>query len=126
MQIKVGLQDNFELWEKFLLFQNYKNMMIAFIDNGVLEKNNLTKDIFYKYENAGEIFYNSLINTCKTYNLNIKETEQIASFDLDFIGKIYNINIEKKESFDKRLFAINSLQLLEEYKFKLIDTLNIN
>ena len=116
MECKVTPENNFNVWKSFELLTKYRDIIITFINNHILdsiETQSVFFEIFNEYENMADVFYNNLVSIYTQTEV-LGEDEGL-SFDINYIQQKY-ILTRLPVAYNKRTFALNFLNLLPAYK----------
>lgn len=125
MEFILEREENFRIWKKYLIVEKYRDVIITFIDNGILEHNKeYFKELFNGYLNLCDDFYKSVIDVYNKYNKENKKIEynQGIKFDIYFKERRCIINIIN-EIYNKLTFTLGSLDLKPMYKDLVLEIL---
>lgn len=114
--IKLDRNTNFIIWEKYHKVESSKNIIIQFIDSGILDVSpQLLKEKIEEFIAYCDDFYKTL-----TYRLLIVDETQaleLLSYNIDFSNRTYIYEFNKNAQYDKITFSLNYLELKPVYKY---------
>lgn len=117
-RFSIEKEQNFRIWKSKELVDKYVNIIITFINNGILEDINsqdLFKEIFEEYLKQISYFYYEIKKIRKTKGL---KNNQEIDFNLDFKNRIYEITAVDFLDFSIQNFAIQNLNLQSDFEEK--------
>lgn len=110
-KIKIDSNRNYILWKKYIKLNSQRQMIITFIDSGILDDNpQLLRDELKPFIKVCDDFYNYLKETLNT-------KDEIADYNIAFHTREYSYTVDSESEYNKLDFAINSLDLKPSFKY---------
>lgn len=111
MKIFITHKQNFEIWEQFELMKKYRDIIVTFIQNGIIEDSpDQFIDLYDKFKTICNQFYTSLEDIYEKNADDLVNENESIEWNLDFTKKIYSINKVSKPM-NEHNFIIGTLNI---------------
>lgn len=123
-QITLNEDTVFDLWHKYIKIDQSKQLIITFIDNGVLDTDlgkEYFREIFHDFQNEIVDFY--VHGIVKTARENTSITSENINYDINFEERLFEFSGDDNGVFNSFDFAFEKLNLLPEFEEKAIRSL---
>jgi hypothetical protein len=118
-------KDNFKVWSSYEKMTKLKGIIVAFINNGILDdeaSKSLLKSLYKEYALSCNTFYANLNLIYGDYVEAIGPVK--IDFDINWKLRLYKMEA-KDEEFDLQVFARNNLDLSEDALQMLLEAIDL-